>query len=262
MLIWRLVAVFALAMSSAAQRNRPLTAEETEKGKELFQVCSRCHGLDGEGANGPNLTRPVTRDKDDRTLVEILRDGLPDRGMPSFQQFTNVELRSLVSYVRSLGRAATAASLKGDAGRGKVVYQKLGCSSCHSIAGDGGTLGPELTSIGLQRVSDYLLQAIVDPSAALPRGVMAVPGRGLNEFLPVRVMTQDGREIRGVRVNEDSFTIQVKDTSGQLFSFRKDGLRQLDKEFGKSVMPAYKDNAVGTDLEDLVAYLFSLGGSK
>jgi cytochrome c oxidase cbb3-type subunit III len=258
--IRRLGVVFVLAMSAAAQRIPAPTGEDIEKGKLLFQVCSRCHGPDGGGGDGPNLTRSVTRDKDDQTLLGIIRDGIPDRGMPGFQQFTNVELRSLVSYLRSLGRIAAVASLQGDAEKGKLVYQKLGCSSCHTIAGDGGTFGPELTNIGTRRAPDYLLQAIVEPTAALPRGVMAVPGRGLNEFLPVRVVTRDGREITGIRVNEDSFTIQLKNISGELFSFRKDGLRQLDKEVGKSLMPDYRGKLSGTELNDLVAYLFRLGG--
>ena len=123
-------------------------------------------------------------------------------------------------------------------------------------------MGPELTDIGAHRAPDYLRQAIVEPAAALPRGVMAVPGRGFDEFLPVRAVTQNGQEMRGVRVNEDSFTIQIRDTAGRLYSLRKIDLRQLDKQTGKSLMPDYKSKVSGSDLDDLVAYLASLGGAK
>ncbi len=82
-------------------------------------------------------------------------------------------------------------------------------------------MGPELTNIAGFRAPDYLRQAVVDPAAALPQGVMLVPGRGFNEYLPVRVVTRDGQEVSGVRVNEDSFTIQVKDAASQSLLFSK-----------------------------------------
>jgi hypothetical protein len=89
-----------------------------------------------------------------------------------------------------------------------------------------------------------------------------LPSRNLDEFLPVRVVTRDGKEIRGARVNEDTFTIQLRDSDNELHSFRKADLRQLEKEFGKSVMPSFKDRLSAADVTDLVAYLSSLGGAK
>jgi putative heme-binding domain-containing protein len=154
------------------------------------------------------------------------------------------------------------AAVTGNPEKGKAIYDRSGCSSCHIIHGGGGDLGPELTSIGAHRAPDYLRQAVVDPAATLPRGVMAFPGHGFNEFLPVRVVTREGKEVHGLRVNEDSFTIQVRDAANQLYSFRKADLKNLDKETGKSLMPDYKSKIAGADLDDLVAYLSSLGGAK
>ena len=91
---------------------------------------------------------------------------------------------------------------------------------------------------------------------------MAVPGRGFNEYLPVRIVTARGQEVRGVRVNEDTFTIQVRDASGALYSFDKSDLQTLDKEMGKSLMPEYKSRVSGSDLDDLVAYLGNLRGAE
>ena len=244
----------------------PLTAQnssELSKGKQLFLgMCSRCHGAEGGGGEGPNLNRPtLTRVTDDDSLRTVIREGIPERGMPRTRRLSTGELNAIAMYVRSLGRSSAVAS-KGNAVAGKAVYQRLGCASCHVIAGEGGTLGPELTSIGARRAEQYLRQAILDPAAALPRGARDVPGRGFNEFLPVRVVTHEGREVSGMRVNEDSFSIQVRDASNQLYSFQKADLQKLDKEFGKSLMPDYKTRAVGADLDDLVAYLSSLGGAK
>jgi putative heme-binding domain-containing protein len=259
----RFAGVLVLLLGAAVQ---PLTAQKTAdlaKGRQLFLgMCSRCHGAEGGGGEGPNLNRPVlTRAVDDRALRTIIADGIPDRGMPRIRRMTEAELDSLAGYVRSLGRTAEVAH-SGVAEKGKAVYQKLGCSSCHVVAGEGGTLGPELTNIGARRAPAYLRQAVVDPAAVLPRGASDVPGRGFNEFLPVRVVTGDGKEISGLRVNEDSFSIQVRDGASHIYSFQKAGLQKLDKEFGKSLMPDYKTKAAGADLDDLVAYLSSLGGAK
>src|ERR1700686_4703406 len=87
---------------------------ELEKGKQLFLgMCSRCHGADGGGGEGPNLNRPVlSRAADDEALAAVIRDGIPDRGMPRIRRFTDAELHSMVSYIRSLSRT-NAVSLTG-----------------------------------------------------------------------------------------------------------------------------------------------------
>ncbi len=252
------VASLAAAYPASAQ-----DATELEKGKQLFLgMCSRCHGVEGGGGEGPNLNRPVlSRAADDQALTAVIRDGIPDRGMPRIRRFTDAELHAMVTYIRSLSRAAASATT-GNPEKGRAVYQRLGCSGCHIVDGEGGTLGPELSSVGAHRAPDYLRQAIIEPAAALPRGVASIPGRGFNEYLPVRVVMRDGKDVRGVRVNEDSFTIQVRDAGGQLYSFRKTDMQSLDKQMGQSLMPDYKSRVSGTDLDDLIAYLSSLGGAK
>ena len=237
---------------------------DLQMGKQLFEgLCSRCHGFEGAGGEGPNLNRPtLVRAQTDEALRAIIRDGIPERGMPRVRRTTDNEQRQLIAYVRSLGRAAPAAASAGDVQKGSGVYQRSNCNSCHVVKGEGGTTGPELTSIGVQRGPEYLRQAILDPASVLPHGGQPIPARNLDEFLPVRVVTRDGREVRGARINEDTFTIQVRDSNNQFHSFRKADLRQVDKEFGKSLMPAYKDRLTAADVNDLVAYLSSLGGAK
>jgi len=255
---WRLLLGLAILPTLAAQ-----SSADIAKGKQLFLgMCSRCHGAEGGGGEGPNLNKPVlTRAADDEALRAIITTGIPDRGMPRTRRLTVNELNSIAAYVRSLGRTGQAA-VHGNRENGRVLYQKFGCSSCHVIGGQGGTLGPELTNIGARRSVDYLRQSIVEPAAALPRGSSEVPGRGFNEFLPVRVVTRDGREVTGVRVNEDSFTIQLRDASSRIYSFQKADLQSLDKQFGTSLMPEYKTKASAPEVDDLVAYLATLGGAK
>ena len=84
---------------------------DLQQGKQLFEgLCSRCHGFEGAGGEGPNLNRPLVRAQEDEALRVIIRDGLPDRGMPRVRRTTDNEQRQLIAYVRSLGRAKPAAS--------------------------------------------------------------------------------------------------------------------------------------------------------
>jgi cytochrome c oxidase cbb3-type subunit 3 len=101
---------------------------------------------------------------------------------------------------------------------------------------------------------------LLDPAKMRPKGVQGILQNGFTEYLPVSVVSKDGSEVRGIRVNEDSFTIQVRDANGKFYSFRKSQVTNVDKQFNRSMMPSYKDRLNAADTDDLVAYLFSLGG--
>src|SRR5207247_2285025 len=132
--------------------------------------CTRYREIDGPGDEGPTLNRPTpARASTDEALQEVIRDGIPDRGMPRVRRLTDNELNQLVAYVRSLGRTTSVAT-SGDAGRGRELYRRLGCASCHIIAGAGGSFGPDLSAIGISRGAAYLRQSFLGPGEALPRG--------------------------------------------------------------------------------------------
>jgi cytochrome c1 len=76
------------------------------------------------------------------------------------------------------------------------------------------------------------------------------------------VVTKDGSRITGVRLNEDTFTIQVLDLSGGLHSFFKADLKDLQRDTGKSPMPSFRETLSASEVDDLVAYLYSLRGKQ
>ena len=244
---------------SASGASRTDAAADIEGGRQLFNgMCVECHGRDGAGGDAPSLNRArLMHAPTDAALVKILENGIPNTNMPRIRRFTDTEMRQLVVYIRSLGRVAEA-KLPGDAKKGADVYKGLGCAGCHIINGQGGNLGPDLSDIGFLRGAAYLKQSVVDPSAALPKGVMQIPSRGYAEYLPLRVVTKKGDEIRGIRVNEDAFTVQVRDQAGKFYSLRKADLELLEKQMGKSLMPSFANRLTAPELDDLVAYLASL----
>jgi cytochrome c oxidase cbb3-type subunit III len=229
-------------------------------GKRLFDgLCQDCHGINGAGDEAPALNHALTAD--DATLRKIIRDGIPERGMPRVRRMTEAEVEVLAAYVRSLG-AGRAVTIAGNSDKGRAVYQRLDCASCHVIDGAGGTFGPELSKVGQRRSPAWLRQALTDPGTLRSKGVQGILQNGFSEYLPVSVVEKNGSEVRGFRVNEDSFTIQVRDAQGKLYSFRKADVTNIDKQPGRSLMPSYKDRLSASDTDDLVAYLYSLGRAK
>jgi mono/diheme cytochrome c family protein len=78
--------------------------------------------------------------------------------------------------------------------------------------------------------------------------------------LQVRLVTKDGKRMNGVRTGEDTFTIQVRDMSGNPHSFVKQDLKELQRDTGKTPMPSFKTTLSTAEMDDLVAYLVSLRG--
>lgn len=228
-----------------------LTADDLAYGKRLYVGhCAICHGIEGAGGRGPALNQPrLRRVADNWSLYGVIKNGVQGTEMPAAWQMTDREAWRVAGYVRSIGSVA-AVNLPGDLGRGKDLYLAKGCALCHITQGQGGNHGPELTEIGARRSAAYLREALTDPAASAPEG-----------YLVVSVTTRDGRSVRGVRINEDSFTVQLRDDDNRFHSFRKNRLKELKKVAGVSTMPSYK-TLTAVELEDLVAYLASLRGAK
>jgi putative heme-binding domain-containing protein len=168
----------------------------------------------------------------------------------------------VIAYVRSLGRLP-AEPLPGDSARGREVFAGKGnCTSCHIVAGIGGSRGPDLGEIGALRSPTYLRQALVDPAATQPTGT--APSHCWGEcarYLIVRVLSRDGEDIVGQRVTEDAFTILIRDSQGRFHSFEKEDLRILERRPQSSLMPAFGMTLSAAELNDVVAYLASLRGA-
>jgi putative heme-binding domain-containing protein len=231
----------------------PSSAENLAAGEKLYQGhCSPCHGPHGDGGRGANLAQPKLRragNPDD--LYRVVRRGIPGTEMPSAWQMNEIEVWLVTNYVETLGKREPE-GVPGDPVAGERLYRgKANCLSCHTAEIPGGLAGPELTDVGARRSAAYLKRALLDPEADLPE-----------DFLQVRVVTRDGKSLTGVRLNEDTFTIQIRDYSDQLRSFLKEELSEIDKQRGKSPMPSYEGVLTDAELTDLLAYLVSLRGEE
>jgi len=230
-------------------------------GKVLYEAtCSKCHGLDGGGGDGPSLLGAPER-LGDAEVGAIIRGGIPGTGMNGYGSLNIDETGQIVGYLRTLGRTVDTEIAKGDPAKEKSLYDASGCAACHIISGQGGGVGPELTRVGSMRGPTYLRTTLLTPGTNLPQEAAAMERGRFTQFLFVRVTTKEGHTVEGTRVYEDSFTIELKDATGRFHSFRKLELQKLEKLPGKSVMPSFKDTLSATQLDDLVAYLASLKGT-
>jgi putative heme-binding domain-containing protein len=238
---------------------------DLDKGRKLFEThCAICHGPRGEGGKGPTLAQPILpRAGDNQSLLAIISWGIPNSEMPQ-ARMDRPDIELVAKYVRSLGSQPREAA-PGDPGRGAQLYaSKGGCAQCHMIRGQGGVFGPDLSDVGRGRSMAYLRRALVDPNADVPQSYSAWR-QDVNlpeNFLFVRLTTRDGQEFSGVRVNEDTFSIQLRDATGAVHSFEKSDLAEFHKDFGKSPMPSYATALSTNELDDVVAYLTSLRAEK
>src|SRR5262245_42042549 len=226
------------------------TPEIIKEGMASFRAnCAYCHGMDGKGARGPDLTN-VFNGRTEEGLYRLVRNGIPGTEMPPANVFLQEpDTWKTLMYLRTLTTPPPAEPPRGNAENGERIF-KARCASCHRVNGDGGVLGPDLSRIGIARTRASLVRQI--------RGSVETIRPG---YEPVTVTTPEGRTIRGTRKNEDLFSVQIMDSTERLQGFAKSDVRTVTAE-KRTLMPAYgPDQLNERDLDDLLRYLGTLRGS-
>jgi putative heme-binding domain-containing protein len=230
---------------NAQQRYLP---SDVENGSRLYRAnCFACHGPDGNSIPGVDFRRgQFKRAASDDDLFRVIGAGVPGTAMPP-TPLADRDRLGVVAYLRSMHDTGNAGT--GDAARGKALFEgKGGCLACHRVNGKGSRAAPDLSEVGTVRGAAYLEQSVLDPNESV-----------LPEHRLVRAVTKQGTVINGRRLNEDTHTIQLIDTSENLRSLAKSDLRELSI-LATSNMPSYRGKFTQPELADLVTYLLSLKG--
>ncbi len=245
-------AVAALPTDAAAQDdvNPFATAMDARAGEALFdRHCSRCHGLGAAGGEtGPDLTTGRFRNAStDVGLFAVISRGVSGTEMPPFRRArSDQDVWQLLSYLRSLG-GGPRVDVPGDPAAGESVYRGKGeCARCHMIAGRGGRHGPDLTAIGDRRSPADLRSDLREPDE-----------RVRPEWWRLDVTHRDGTRVEGRRMNEGTYSVRILDDDDTMWSFQKSDLVRMER-IETSSMPSYEGELTNGELEDLVAYLYSL----
>jgi cytochrome c oxidase cbb3-type subunit 3 len=257
-------------ISVRAQGKNPFAgdAKAAKLGEFQFRAnCAFCHGLGARGGGrGPDLTRAQKRHgNSDADIFRTINEGVPGTAMPpngATQQgvgMTEEEIWQVISYIRSVQVKAPAQPV-GNAAHGKeLFYGTAGCSMCHMVQGKGGRFGPDLSTTGSARSTDYIVESVRAPSRRLAQGISEAMKEFSQEYETVTVVTSDGTKYMGVVLNEDHFTLQMMDTRENLRLFEKDKLRSYEKS-RESLMTAYDQKMLSDkELQDIIAYLMEVG---
>ena len=210
--------------------------------------CADCHGLDARGIRGPDITQVWARGRTDAALFRTIRNGVPNTEMPANPRMNDQETWQVLAYLRTLATPAPSGPPRGNAQNGERIFRTT-CAGCHRVNGVGGRLGPDLSRVGSARARDAIVFQIRRGREELRAG-----------FEPVTITPQNGDPIRGVKKNEDLFSVQIMDTSERIQGYEKDKMKAVQNGT-KSMMPAFGPERLNdSDLDDLVRYLQTLRG--
>ncbi len=141
-----------------------------------------------------------------------------------------------------LAKYQDALSMKGDAARGKKVFETA-CATCHRIGDLGKDVGPNLASIRQWNPEQVLIN-ILDPNREVAPN-----------FLSYTVETKDGRTMDGIIAEESAASLTLKRAEGVIETVLRRDIAQLSSS-GLSLMPEGLENTVTVEqMADLIAFL-------
>ncbi len=129
-----------------------------------------------------------------------------------------------------------------DIGNGKALFQRA-CSACHTLYGEGGKLGPDITGSNRTNI-DYLLSNLIEPSSEIQ-----------DDYRMVVMTTRDGRTFSGNVIAENDRQVTLRVIGQDQLVLNKSDIQS--RETGSvSLMPeGLIQTMTDKEVQDLVAYL-------
>ncbi len=135
-----------------------------------------------------------------------------------------------------------ALDMKGDAGRGKVVF-KNNCSACHKLENVGEEVGADLKAVKDRGLESVLLN-ILDPNREVKP-----------QFLTYAVELKNGRLVTGMITQETATGLTIRRPDGSTEAIARPQIDQL-RSSGLSYMPEGLEKQIDVPaMADLLAYL-------
>lgn len=144
-------------------------------------------------------------------------------------------------YYARIGAAAAAGG--GDPGAGEEVFAD-NCSECHIVKGEGGEIGPDLSTIAKQGVRS-IRESILQPAKKISEG-----------FETYVAVNKEGRKTIGLKTRETADEIDITKASGEVVTIAKGDIKELTEDKDTSVMPEDLNEALTVkDLQDVMAFM-------
>lgn len=183
-----------------------------------------------------------------RVLSGAGRDDAPLR--TALQKLAGLRGAAPEYSAQLVARLAEETRREGDARRGRDVYasELANCAACHRIDGQGGTIGPDLSSVGRALPLEQIIESVLWPRRQVKEG-----------YLTVLVLTEDGGLYQGQKVRESADEIVVRDlTADREVRIPRARIRQW-KDAGTAMPEGLTDGMTRQELLDLFGYLSELG---
>jgi putative heme-binding domain-containing protein len=145
------------------------------------------------------------------------------------------------------------AQARGDARRGAAVFRSptLACMSCHSVGGQGGTVGPDLSTVGTCLTADEIVESILWPKREVRP-----------EYVALAVVTSAGKLLQGYKESETDKELVLREP-GTKTTHRLDKSQIDDRREIGTLMPDGLAAAMTPDQRrDLVRFLLELGRTR
>lgn len=143
------------------------------------------------------------------------------------------------------------ALIGGNSDRGKEIFfahSAAQCVRCHTIRGQGGTAGPELTEVAKrypEKTREFFLESLMLPSAKIAPG-----------FASISVTLVDGRLIAGTLLAETKKELTIHTPEGKKMVVPVDDVEKRSTPL--SAMPAVDKTLSAREVRDLIEYLTTL----
>ncbi|WP_419192177.1 c-type cytochrome [Engelhardtia mirabilis] len=155
---------------------------------------------------------------------------------------------TLDEAIATVGRELVAR----DFAAGQNLYHATACSMCHRFDGQGGAMGPDLTTVANNFSLPDLLEAIVEPSKVIS-----------DQYGSHTVVADDGRIAVGILVEDvDKVTVYPRALSAPPVEFERAEIASIEESSVSQMPQGLVDRLNPEELKDLVAYLMSGGDPK
>lgn len=232
------------------------------QGQKLFlkkKSCFGCHTIEEEGGIvGPDLSRAGFTYTPEWIFrwIRNPQSIKPQTKMPNIGLDEN-EDRLITAFLSNLDKAKLPdkwkqyLKVKGDPEKGRQLFfdaeGKAYCGKCHTVRGEGGKVGPNLSYVGTSRTMPFILESLLEPKAVITAG-----------YSSVLILTKKGEFITGIKINEDDSSLDIVNKDGNKLHIEKSRIKKF-KTQKISIMPGnFEDILSVEEIGDILAFLTTL----
>ncbi len=221
-----------------------------EQSKRIGTVVTRAV-LDGDPATAEFLRAQLARHQVRLPGLPNAADTAAQATKESQQPITipkaDPKDRNQIGNLAYEAAAERALRSKGDAAKGRALFESQSCRACHTDADGQTPKGPHLVDIGKRYSPAELVESILKPSTKLAQGYETYAFR-----------TNDGLTHTGFVVSESAAAVRIRDLTGVAHELKREEIEARQRQTQSAMPDGIVNNLTPEQLADVVAYLRSL----